>query len=61
MREFLRFSYFLILVLLVLIGAFLLPPELFDPYQKKLIFILGIVGLWRYSWFGLNVIRSLIY
>lgn len=60
-EEFLKFSYFLIIILIILIGAFLLPAELFDPYQKKLIFILGLVGLWRYSWFGLNITRSLIY
>jgi glycosyltransferase Alg8 len=60
-EEFLRFSYFLILVLLVLIGAFMLPYELFDPYQDKLIFVLGVVGIWRYGWFFTNIIRSLIY
>jgi glycosyltransferase Alg8 len=60
-EEFIRFSFFLILILIILIGAFLLPAEMFDPYQKKLLFILGVVGSWRYSWFTLNIIRSVIY
>jgi glycosyltransferase Alg8 len=60
-EELLKFSYFLILVLLVFIGAFLLPERLFDPYQQKLIFALGVVGIWRYGWFISNIIRSLIY
>ena len=60
-KDLLTFSIFLIIGLVILIGAFLLPSYYFDPYQKKLIFILGVVSIWRYGWFVLNILRSLIY
>jgi glycosyltransferase Alg8 len=44
-----------------MIVAFLIPYKEFDPYQKQLIFFLGAVGIWRYTWFATNIIRSLIY
>jgi glycosyltransferase Alg8 len=59
--EFLKFSYFFIIFLVILIGAFLLPVELFDPYQQKLIFVLGVIGAWRYGWFANNIFRSWVY
>lgn len=57
-----RYFYFFVLYIVVLVVyGFALPREFFDPYQKKLIFILGIVGVWRYSWFFLNNIRAYRY
>jgi len=53
--------FFIIYVLVVIIYAFLLPAYLFDPYQQKLIFIIAIVGIWRYTWFVLNISRAYIY
>lgn len=53
--------YFLIYIIVVVIVGFLIPYKEFDPYAKTLIFFLGLVGVWRYSWFMLNVMRSLIY
>ena len=55
------FLYFLIYILVVLILGFMIPYKEFDPYQRQLIFFLGIVGIWRYTWFANNIIRSLIY
>jgi glycosyltransferase Alg8 len=52
---------FFIYILVVAIYAFLLPAYLFDPYQRKLIFIIALVGMWRYTWFLLNVSRAYIY
>ncbi|NPA73431.1 MAG: glycosyltransferase family 2 protein [Epsilonproteobacteria bacterium] len=53
--------YFLIYILFILIIGFLIPYQEFDPYARKLIFFLGLVGIWRYTWFSLNIARSLIY
>jgi len=55
------FLYFLIYVLVVAIGPFLLPEKGFDPYQQNLIIFLGAVATWRYSWFATNIIRAKIY
>jgi glycosyltransferase Alg8 len=55
------FYFFIIYILALLIYTFLLPAYLFDPYQKKLIFIIALVGIWRYTWFFLNVSRAYIY
>jgi len=60
-EEYLKFFYFVIIILILLIGAFLLPAKFFDPYQKSLIFILGVMSVWRYGWFVLKVIRTLLY
>ncbi|WP_457561259.1 glycosyltransferase [Caminibacter sp.] len=56
-----EFFFFLIYIIILFIFWFLIPFEHFDPYAKQLIFFLGIVGIWRYSWLSLNIIRSLIY
>ncbi len=49
---------FIIYILVLLIYALLLPHTAFDPYQKKLIFIVAFIGIWRYSWFALNIFRA---
>ena len=56
-----NFWYFVIYSLLLLIGVFALPDIYFDPYQKSLIFLVGTVGIWRYGWFILNIIRAYLY
>jgi len=55
------FWYFLIYTIVVLIGVFALPSQYFDAYQKQLIFVIGIIGGWRYGWFFINIMRALIY
>jgi glycosyltransferase Alg8 len=52
---------FIIYIIIAVIFGFLIPYKEFDPYAKELIFFLGIVGIWRYSWFLFNITRSLIY
>ena len=53
--------FFVIYILILIIYAFLLPSYVFDPYQKKLIFVVATIGLWRYGWFFLNILRAYIY
>jgi len=60
-EEFKKVTLFSIYILILLIGAFLIPYSEFDPYQKTLIFFLTFIGIWRYSWFSLNIIRAFIY
>ncbi len=55
------FWFFLIYTLVLTAMGFSLPSIYFDPYQKKLIFVLGLVGIWRYGWFFINIIRATIY
>lgn len=38
-----------------------LPDPFLDPRAQQFIFIIGIIGLWRYGWGGLHFLRSLIY
>jgi len=56
-----EFWGFLIYTLIMVAIGFSLPPIYFDPYEQKLIFILGFVGIWRYSWFIINIIRAILY
>ena len=56
-----EFWYFLIYTLVVVAIGFSLPPIYFSPYEEKLIFVLGIVGIWRYSWFFINMVRAGLY
>ena len=56
-----NFWYFVIYSLILLIGAFMLPYLYFNPYEKDLIFVIGIVGIWRYGWFTMNILRAYIY
>jgi glycosyltransferase Alg8 len=47
---------------LVLGGAFLaLPPVVYDPESELFLLSIGTLALWRYSWAGLNFLRSVIY
>lgn len=56
-----HYLLFIIYILSLVSYAFVLPEELFDPYQRKLIFLVAIIGLWRYSWFILNITRAYTY
>jgi len=56
-----EFWGFLIYTILVVAIGLALPPIYFNPYEQKFVFVLGIIGIWRYSWFTINVIRATIY
>lgn len=53
-------SYFAF-VLLVGFGLITAPPWIFNPYSTYFLFVIGAIGIWRYSWGALHVVRSLIY
>lgn len=55
------FYFFIFYILFLILYGLALPRELFDPYQKTLIFTLGFIGIYRYSWFFLNNIRAYRY
>ncbi|MFD2189291.1 glycosyltransferase [Pistricoccus aurantiacus] len=38
-----------------------LPNEVFSPASKSFFFAIGAIGLWRYSWWFIHVLRSLWY
>lgn len=52
-----HFIYVLALAALVL----QLPPVVLSPSSTQFILLLGAIGVWRYSWGGLHLVRSLIY
>ncbi|MCB1835509.1 MAG: glycosyltransferase [Geminicoccaceae bacterium] len=53
---------YLILYILLLAAVFLhAPDELLDPDAREFVLIIGIVGLWRYSWGFVHFVRALIY
>jgi len=48
--------------LLVLIAlAYQLPAEWWDAASPEYLFLIGAIGLWRYGWGAVNVVRGLIY
>lgn len=52
---------FFIYVLILIIGAFLLPEIYFDTYSERLIYVIGPVAVWRYSWVMLSFFRAMFY
>src|SRR5687767_3574101 len=48
-------------VLALLAFALLLPPSLWNPESRNYILIIGYIALWRYSFWGINLVRFLIY
>ncbi|MCB1968998.1 MAG: glycosyltransferase [Geminicoccaceae bacterium] len=51
-------ALYILLLAAVLLHA---PPELLDPHAREFVFIIGIVGIWRYSWGFVHFLRALIY
>lgn len=49
--------YFTFLVLMIVS----LPEGFLDSDSKRFIFIIGVIGAWRYGWATLHFIRSLVY
>lgn len=39
----------------------MLPASVFDPESRDFILLIGFIALWRYSWWGINLSRFLIY
>ncbi|MEZ5826650.1 MAG: glycosyltransferase [Geminicoccaceae bacterium] len=53
---------FLVFYILLLAAVFLHAPDsLLDPNAREFVLIIGLVGLWRYSWGFVHFIRALIY
>ena len=48
---------------LLVLGAFTLslPAALWNPESRHFILLIGFIAIWRYSWWGINLIRFLIY
>ncbi|MCK5285077.1 MAG: glycosyltransferase [Alphaproteobacteria bacterium] len=38
-----------------------LPASLWDPASRDFILLIGVIAIWRYSWWGINLTRFLIY
>ncbi|MCC6597501.1 MAG: glycosyltransferase [Alphaproteobacteria bacterium] len=38
-----------------------LPQSVFDPASRDFILLIGFIAVWRYSWWGVNLVRFLIY
>lgn len=50
-----------LLILLAAVLFLLLPPAFFIPTDSAFIVGFGVLGLWRYSWWGLQAMRALWY
>ncbi len=37
------------------------PPRLFDPLDPRFLVILGVVGVWRYGWGAVHLVRAHLY
>ena len=55
------FLGFVIYILVLIAGFFLIPVNRLNPYSMDLLFVIGIIGIWRYGWFLINGIRAFIY
>ena len=53
---------YLILYVLLLLAVLLHAPDaLLDPAAREFVLIIGLVGIWRYSWGFVHFVRALIY
>ena len=43
------------------IVAFMVPAEVFNPETAKFILVIGVIGIWRYSWAAVHYVRAAIY
>jgi glycosyltransferase Alg8 len=41
--------------------TFALPSSIFDPQSRDYLLVIGFIAMWRYTWWGINLIRFLIY
>jgi glycosyltransferase Alg8 len=52
---------YVIYLLLVVVFGLLLPFDSLNPQSKNFIFVLGILGAWRYSWGATHLVRAWIF
>ncbi len=38
-----------------------LPADVFSPGSQSFFFIIGVIAIWRYSWWAVQAVRSLLY
>lgn len=51
----------LLLVGFVLLAIITLPNRIYDVEMSKLVFVLGVLGIWRYAWWMTHFVRSRVY
>ena len=51
----------LLYILGVLIFASLLPDAVWHPGTVEFLFVIGVIGMWRYGWGANHILRSVIY
>lgn len=51
----------LLYLLTCFLAIILLPNSLWDPSVKEITFVIGILGIWRYSWWFTHAVRAYIY
>ncbi|MEM1287710.1 MAG: glycosyltransferase [Pseudomonadota bacterium] len=51
----------IVFVCLLAIGACLIPSSAFDAKSRELILVVGFIGVWRYSWGLLHLLRSIYF
>jgi glycosyltransferase Alg8 len=39
----------------------LVPNKLFDPAVRQMTYVIGFLGIWRFSWWGTHWVRAMIY
>ena len=39
----------------------LVPNTLFDPQVRQVTYVIGFLGIWRFSWWGTHAVRAIIY
>ena len=44
-----------------LLAAALMPPEVWTSGTTEYLFVIGAIGIWRYSWGALHIVRGAIY
>jgi glycosyltransferase Alg8 len=54
------FKVFVYIAILIIIGS-IVPNPIWDPDLKNITLIIGLLGVWRYSWWFANFIRSQYY
>lgn len=53
-------GWFLFVALLMFLAG-LLPPDVFIPGSSSFLLIMGMIGIWRYSWGALHFYRSFLF
>ena len=53
--------FFVVYIALLISLGLGLPSAFTDPSSHRFIFLLGALGIWRYSWGGLHFLRSIVY